>query len=73
MSLLKAVDLSRKKVRLIGISVSQLKNTFSFSNLIDNNKSRGESLTEAIDVISNKFGESKLTLARIIKKDNLID
>jgi len=72
-ALLKSVDLNRKKIRLIGISVSKLENTFGFADLIDSSRSRDEKLTEAIDVISRRFGEDKLTLARMIKRDDIID
>ena len=41
--------------------------------LIPSNRSKDESLTEAIDTIANKFGENKLTLAKIIKKDDIFD
>jgi DNA polymerase-4 len=73
LSLLKAVDLNRKKIRLIGISVSKLKNTFGFDDLMNGKRSKDENLTEAIDIISSKFGEDKVTLARIIERDDIID
>ncbi|MCD4669272.1 MAG: DNA polymerase IV [Actinomycetia bacterium] len=69
-SLLKAIDLSRKKIRLIGISVSGLKKIFELESLIGSNRSRDENLTEAINAISNKFGEDKVMLAKIIKKEH---
>ena len=40
---------------------------------MEDSKSRDESLTEAIDIISRRFGENKLTLARIIKRDDIMD
>jgi len=73
LKLLKAVDLNRRKIRLIGISVSKLNNTFGFADFIEDSRSRDESLTEAIDTISRRFGENKLTLARIIKHDDIMD
>jgi len=73
LKLLKAVDLNRRKIRLIGISVSKLNDTFGFADLIEDSRSRDESLTEAIDTISRRFGENKLTLARIIKHDDIMD
>jgi DNA polymerase-4 len=73
LKLLKSVDLDRKKIRLIGISVSKLNSTFGFADLMEDSKSRDESLTEAIDIISRRFGENKLTLARIIKRDDIMD
>jgi DNA polymerase-4 len=73
LKLLKSVDLDRKKIRLIGVSVSKLNSTFGFADLMEDSKSRDESLTEAIDIISRRFGENKLTLARIIKRDDIMD
>ncbi|HAJ95668.1 MAG TPA: DNA polymerase IV [Actinobacteria bacterium] len=72
-SLLKAVDLNRKKIRLIGVSVSGLKQTSEPDSLLSGDRSRDESLTEAINIISNKFGEDKVTLAKIIEKDDVFD
>ena len=72
-SILENIDLERKKIRLIGVSVSGLTENFLLDTLIPSNRSKDESLTEAIDTISNKFGESKLTLAKIIKKDDIFD
>ena len=46
---------------------------FLFDTLIPSNRSKDENLTEAIDTISNKFGENILTLAKIIKKDDIFD
>lgn len=71
--LLKAVDLNRKKIRLIGVSVSGLKQISEPDNLLSDDRSRDENLTEAINIISNKFGENKLTLAKIIEKDDVFD
>ncbi|MCK5567484.1 MAG: DNA polymerase IV, partial [Actinomycetia bacterium] len=72
-SLLEGIDLERKKIRLIGVSVSGLKENFLLEGLIPSDRSRDESLTEALDTISKKFGENKLTLARIIEKDDVFD
>ena len=72
-AILENIDLDRKKIRLIGVSVSGLMENFLLDTLIPSNRSKDESLTEAIDTISNKFGESKLTLAKIIKKDDIFD
>jgi DNA polymerase-4 len=73
LKLLKSVDLNRRKIRLIGVSVSKLNNAFGFAELMEDSRSRDESLTEAIDIISRRFGENKLTLARIIKRDDIMD
>ena len=72
-SLLNAVDLRYKKIRLIGISISGLKRTSEPDNLLSGDRSRDENLTEAINTISTKFGENKVTLARIIEKDDVLD
>ena len=72
-SILKNIDLERKKIRLIGVSVSGLKENFLLEGLIPSDRSRDENLTEAIDTISNKFGENKLTLAQVIEKDDIFD
>ena len=72
-SILENIDLERKKIRLIGVSVSGLMENFLLDTLIPSNRSKDENLTEAIDTISNKFGENILTLAKIIKKDDIFD
>ena len=71
--LLKNFDLKRKKIRLIGVSVSDLKSTFMLENLLSPNESKDENLAEAIDKISDKFGEDKLTIARLVDKDEIMD
>ncbi|GAI43816.1 unnamed protein product, partial [marine sediment metagenome] len=70
---LKNFDLKRKKIRLIGVSVSDLKSTFMLENLLSPNESEDENLAEAIDRISNKFGEDKLTIARLADKCEILD
>ena len=72
-SILENIDLERKKIRLIGVSVSGLMENYLLDTLIPSDRSKDEDLTEAIDKISNKFGEDKLTLAKIIKKDDIFD
>jgi DNA polymerase IV len=72
-SILENIDLERKKIRLIGVSISGLMENFLFDTLIPSNRSKDENLTEAIDTISNKFGENLLTIAKIIKKDDIFD
>jgi len=71
--LLKNLDLKRKKIRLIGVSVSSLRSTFMLENLLSSDKSVDENLAEAIDRISDKFGENKLTIARLVNKDEIMD
>ena len=71
--LLKNFDLNRKKIRLIGVSVSNLKPAFMLENLFPNDKSADENLSEAIDRISDRFGGNKLTIARLADKDEIMD
>jgi DNA polymerase-4 len=71
--LLKNFDLNRKKIRLIGVSVSNLKPAFMLENLFPNDRSADENLSEAIDRISDRFGGNKLTIARLADKDEIMD
>lgn len=71
--LLKNFDLNRKKIRLIGVSVSNLKPVFMLENLLADDRSADENLSEAIDRISDKFGGNKLTIARLADKDEIMD
>jgi len=71
--LLKNFDLNRKKIRLIGVSVSNLKPVFMLENLLPDDRSANENLNEAIDRISDKFGENKLTIAGLAYKDEIMD
>ena len=72
-SLLKNLDLKRKRIRLIGISVSGLKPTSTLGDLFSSSRSEDENLAEAIDKISDRFGENKLTIARLVDKDEIMD
>lgn len=72
-SLLKNIDLNRKKIRLIGISVSDLKSSSILGDLIPTDGSEHENLAQAIDRISNRFGENKLTIAKLADADEIID
>jgi len=71
--LLKNFDLKRKKIRLIGVSVSNLKPAFMLENLLPADRTADENLSEAIDRISDKFGENKLTIAGLTDKDEIMD
>jgi DNA polymerase-4 len=71
--LLKNIDLDRKKVRLVGISVSGLKPTVLLEDLLSSEVPDDENLTEAINRISDKFGEDKLTIAKMVEKDVTMD
>lgn len=66
LKLLKELDLIRKKVRLVGVSVSSLKQSQAFDNMLfKEEEQKGEKLTAAIDKISEKFGDNKLIIAAI--------
>ena len=71
--LLKRLDLTRKKVRLVGISMSGLKPAFISENLLFGDEGREEKLTTAIGKVSEKFGEDKLVIARLAEKDKIIE
>lgn len=71
--LLKSTDLNRKKIRLTGISVSSLKPVFIPEDIFYTGPSREENLTDAIGDISDKFGEDKVTLAKIVERDDITD
>jgi DNA polymerase-4 len=66
LTLLKNTDLMRKKVRLIGISVSGLKQNSDLDNvLLKEDEKKEEKLTGAIDKISKKFGDCKVFIAGV--------
>jgi DNA polymerase-4 len=65
LNLLKEVDLLRKKIRLLGLSVGGLKSSSMLENSLFNEEYKGEKLTDAIEKISDKYGENKLTVAGI--------
>lgn len=71
-SILKSIDLLRKKIRLIGVSVSGLKQSFDVDNKLIREDDKQEKLLEAIEKISYRFGETKLLIADISDKDDLI-
>ncbi len=71
--LLKNFDLNRKKIRLIGVSVSNLKPAFMLENLLPDDRSADENLSEAIDRISDRFGGNKLTIATLADRDEIMD
>ena len=65
LTLLKEVDLLRKKIRLLGLSVGGLKSSSMLENSLFKEEYKGEKLTDAIEKISDKYGENKLTVAGI--------
>lgn len=71
-SLIENFDLKRKKIRLIGIYVSNLKPSYMLpENLFKQDEPKDEKLAEAIDKISDRFGENKLTIAKLMDKNSL--
>ena len=67
--MLKDIDLVRKKIRLVGISVSSLKPNYLLDNLLFKDNQKDENLAKAIGKISDKFGENKLTVAGITDRE----
>ena len=65
LNLLKEIDLLRKKVRLLGLSVGGLKYSSMLKDSLFNEEYKGEKLTDAIEKISDKYGENKLMVAGI--------
>lgn len=61
--LLKNLDFLRKKIRLVGISISDLKKSYVLDNILIKEEKKEENLTKALNKISKKFGDSKITLA----------
>jgi DNA polymerase-4 len=67
-ALLEHLDLKRKKIRLIGIYAGDLKSASILEgHLFYPDESKDENLALAIDKISEKFGEGKLTIAKLIE------
>lgn len=65
LNLLKEVDLLRKKIRLLELSVGGLKSSSMLENSLFKEGYKDEKLTDAIEKISDKYGENKLTVAGI--------
>ena len=61
--LLEKFDLIRKKVRLIGISVSNLRQYCLIKNSLFDQKDKDEDISKAIAEINSKFGENKVHVA----------
>jgi len=69
-NILDRVDISKKKVRLIGITAGDLMPASMHNTLFDDQEyQRQENITQAIEKISEKFGQDKITLARILGKN----
>ncbi len=72
-AILKNLDLKRKKIRLIGVYLSKLKPVSMLKSLLPEEEWKDENLALAIDKISHKFGENKLTIAKLADRDSLIN
>ncbi|MCL4378370.1 MAG: DNA polymerase IV [Actinobacteria bacterium] len=68
--LLGKFDLIRKKVRMIGISVSGLKPYYLIKNTLFDQKDKGADITKAITEINSKFGSGKVSIAETAQKFN---
>lgn len=69
--LLKKFDLLRKKARMIGISVSNLKSSCLIKSTLFDQKDKEGNITKAITEINSKFGENKIYVAESVKEHNL--
>lgn len=70
-SVLAKTDISKKKIRLIGISASNLKPACMLASLFEPPRYRqGQNITEAMEKISEKFGPDKITLAQIMDQED---
>lgn len=58
-----------KKIRMIGISVSNLKPAFIFESCLFKDKSKEDNLSLAIEKISDKFGDDKITIVNLTSKE----
>jgi len=68
LNLLNEIDLLRKKVRLLGLSAGGLRSSSVLKDSLFNEEYKSEKLTDAIEKISDKYGENKLTVAGIKNK-----
>lgn len=67
-SLLEKFDLIRKKVRMIGISVSGLKPYHLIKDTLFSKNDKNSDITKAITEINNRFGDDKVRIAESIQK-----
>lgn len=68
--LLEKFDLLRKKIRMIGVSVSNLKPYHLIKNTLFDQKDKKGDITKAITEINSKFGDGKVHVAGSDKKFN---
>ena len=62
--LLEKFDLIRNKVRMIGVSVSNLKPYCLIKNTLFDQKDKGEDASRAVAEINSRFGENKVHIAQ---------
>jgi DNA polymerase-4 len=67
--LLKKFDFLRKKARMIGISVSNLRQYYLIKSTLFDQEDKEENITRAITEINNKFGENKVYVAESSAKE----
>ncbi len=70
-AILKNLSFKEKKIRLIGVYVSNLKPYSMLLNLFSTDGSGSGNLSRAVDKITDKFGDSKLTIAQMAGKNIL--
>jgi DNA polymerase IV len=68
--LLEKFDLLRNKIRMIGISVSNLKSYSLIKNTLFDQKDKGEDASKAVAEINSRFGENKVHIAQSKNKFN---
>ncbi len=68
--LLEKFDLLRNKIRMIGVSVSNLKSYSLIKNTLFDQKDKGEDLSRAVAEINSRFGENKACIAKKKNKFN---
>jgi len=68
-AMLEKLDTGNKKIRLIGIYIGNLEPDSMSANLLPADYFKGESLARAVDKITDRFGDSKLTISRLEYKE----
>ncbi|MCX6346356.1 MAG: DNA polymerase IV [Actinobacteria bacterium] len=68
--LLEKFDLIRNKIRMIGVSVSNLKSYCLIKNTLFDQKDKSEDVSRAVAEINSRFGENKVHIAQSKNKFN---
>jgi len=68
--LLEKFDLIRNKIRMIGVSVSNLKSYCLVKNTLFDQKDKSEDVSRAVAEINSRFGENKVHIAQSKNKFN---